>query len=228
MIDSLLLHALYYGYSGIDVDVTQLREEDMALTGSFLAKLSNKLKQADLVFALNLYPGQPGTYQLALTSPLNTAVDYYIAMLMDEDILVNSPYPAQRPKWVEEELLALLKLIPREKLILAQGLYVRAYEMRAKSSHPESKLVFPYKDLFQMTDGLVIETRRDEDLEQVYYKYKNPDADGFYILWMDDEESLAKKLSLIQRENLQGLALWTYSMLSEDIMEQIQKALSTK
>lgn len=227
-IDSLLLHALYYGYSGIDVDVSQLREEDVALTSSFLAGLSSKLKQADLIFTLNLYPGQPTTYELGLSSPLNTAVDYYIAMLMDEDILLNSPYPGQRPKWVEEELISLLKQLPAEKLILAQGLYVRAYEIAPDSSKPKSKLVFPAKDLFQKTDGLVMETRRDEDLEQVYYKYKNPDGEGHYILWMDDEESFSKKLALIPTKNIQGLALWTYSMLDEEIMATMRKALFLK
>lgn len=227
-IDSLLLHALYYGYSGLDINVINLRDGDIEPLSSYLSRLSNKYKAAGLSLLFNLYPDRPNLYKLGLSPPFNTAVDAYIGMFMDEATGREKALPAQRPAWVEAKLLELLEELPPEKLILAQGLYLRSYEFGPSGGLSLSQSVFPYSEFYAKTDGLIMETKRDEELDQVYYKYKNPDTRGYFELWMDDEKSFIRKFRLVKHHNLQGLALWTYSMMDENIIDMIKKAMDSK
>lgn len=227
-IDSLLFYALYYGYTGVDINASFLKEGDRSLVSAFLSKMSTKFKAAGLNFALNLYPADKNSYDLAMQPPLNTAVDYYLALFMDEDSDNLSPHPSQSRPWVEEKLSELLKKLPSEKIVLAQGLYARVYEYNANGTQKLENRVVPISELEERTSGLIIESKKDEERDQIYYKYKNPDTRGYYVFWMDDEESYARKFQLVNSKKLAGLALWTYRMLDEDVMLIIKKALEMK
>lgn len=226
-IDSIVLYSLYYGFSGLDIDIRGADDTKIAELATFLGRLSMRAKSAELVFVFNIYPDEISSRAVYL-NPLNTSVDYYIAMIIDEDIILNKPYPVQRNEWLRAELDELTEKLPSEKIILTQASYIRAYEIKSGSDKPISYVVYPRRDFISKTDGLIMEHYRDEELGQLFYKYKNPDSDSYFITWIDDEDGIREKTDIIRENNLEGLAIRHYIMLDNDFMSIIKRALYNK
>ena len=63
----------------------------------------------------------------------------------------------------------------------------------------------------------------DDELKQYYVEYQ----DGEYTrkMWIEDVESLKAKVSLVNENNLAGVASWQYGMETDDVWPMLKKEL---
>ena len=63
----------------------------------------------------------------------------------------------------------------------------------------------------------------DDDLKQYYVEYQ----DGEYTrkMWVEDLESLKAKVSLVNENNLAGVASWQYGMETDDVWPMIKEEM---
>ena len=63
----------------------------------------------------------------------------------------------------------------------------------------------------------------DDTLKQNYVEYVKDNTT--YKMWLEDEESIKAKISLVKQYNLAGIAAWEKDRESENIWKVIEKEL---
>lgn len=68
----------------------------------------------------------------------------------------------------------------------------------------------------------------DEDSEQSYAEYHDKDEDVVYKIWLENEISMAKRIELVHKYNLAGVASWRRGFEKPTIWEVIQQGLEQR
>ena len=125
--------------------------------------------------------------------------------------------------WVNVSLNKFLKTeeIKNDKIILAIPLYTRLW-----TEDSSGKVVKQTTISMKNVDKIIpsdVKKQWNDNLKQYYVEYK----DGSYTkkMWIEDEESLKAKISLINNNNLGGVASWEKGMETDDFWTFLKENL---
>lgn len=124
--------------------------------------------------------------------------------------------------WVET---SLKKFIDREeidsnKIILGIPFYTRLWE---ESNGKATSKIVNMKSIDSVLPNNV-QKKWNEELKQYYVEYEQ---DGkTYKMWIEDETSLKRKVSLVKQYNLAGVASWEKDRESDNIWKVIKQELN--
>ena len=119
-----------------------------------------------------------------------------------------------------------ISVIPPEKLILGVPLY--GYEWESLGQIPRSAII--------PNTGLVLSNRRaeeflsgcstcsaklDKEAEEEYISYFNGDSNDYHMLFYPDENSMTKKINLVNSMQLKGIALWALGYEGNKILSPL-------
>ena len=133
--------------------------------------------------------------------------------------------------YVRSGIEQTLKDVPSERVINAVPFYTRLWEERPKTEEEleaengDDKAYVVTSKAYGMNaaqnvlDGNDVEPVWDEECGQYYAEYTA--GDSTYRIWLEEEESIGLKASLIKEYNLAGISAWKLGFERQDIWDVI-------
>ncbi|MFQ3543217.1 glycosyl hydrolase family 18 protein [Halobacillus rhizosphaerae] len=228
MISQLLHFATRYKLDGINLDFENVYEENGADFTQFVRELTPLAHQAGLTVSLNVtFQSTSGQWSKFYNrKELAKAADYVMVMSYDEH-WANSQEAGSVAglSWVESNLQRLLDEVPSSKLLLGVPLYTRLWiEDPNKTDEPKmSSTSMSMDEARSWVEKHHLTPKIDQDSGQHYVETTSNGK--IYRMWLEDETSLHKRISLVDKYHLAGLASWSKRFGSHNIWEKIKTDL---
>lgn len=226
LISAIVKKCIQYKVDGINIDFENMKQEDKNMYSRFIIELAPRLKEVGKVVTVDVTaPDGSETWSLCFDrNVIGDVSDYIIFMAYDEyGVSSNKAGTTAGYNWVEISLKKFIETeaIDSNKIILAIPLYTRLWTEDSSGKLIAQKTISMKNINSVVPDG--IEKKWDENLKQYYVEYQ----DGSYTkkMWIEDEESLKEKISLIKTNNLGGVASWEKGMETEDFWSFLNKEL---
>ncbi len=215
IIRQLLQYSQMYQLDGINIDIENVREEDGPFVTQFVREAAPYFHQAGLVISMDITFITTGNWSAFYErEKLAESVDYLIVMAYDEHwgSSQTAGSVASLP-WVEENLQRLLDVVPNEKLILGVPLYTRLWEEKPSGEMSSRALSMTEVKEWLTINGVT--PSYDERSGQNYAEVVDPVTHSTYRIWLEDELSLNKRVDIVSKYNLKGIASWSRSFADE-------------
>ena len=203
LISSLIDAALRVGIDGINIDFESLQEETIPHFLEFLRELSIETHKNGLVLSVD--SPVPENYTVYYDRKEQAKpVDYLIMMGYDEHYYGSEEAGsvASLP-WVEQGIIDTLKEVPAGRTILGVPFYTRLWWTQAGTL---------YTSALGMREAAATVAAADatnywntELLQNVAYWEQD---DIQYQIWLEDEESMAQRMNIVEKYGLGGVAAW--------------------
>ncbi|MEK4512706.1 MULTISPECIES: glycosyl hydrolase family 18 protein [Paenibacillus] len=216
----MLQYAKIFDLDGINIDYENVYTKDGDNLTQFMRELWPLAQEQGLVVSIDVTPKSNSEMWSAFLDrrALSEVVDYLIVMAYDEHWAA-SPVAgsvASLP-WVSSSITRILEEddVSPEKLIMAIPLYTRVWTETEK----DGKTVVSSKAIGMKKAKEIIKEKKlkpqfSKETGQNYVEYSEDGA--LCRIWLEDEESLAKRVVLAKSFNLAGIATWTRSFASAE------------
>ena len=218
LVSNLMDAALASGMDGINVDFEHVKVEAADSYIEFIKELSLKCEANDLFLSVDNYP--PASYnQYYNRSVQADYADYVVLMAYDEHYSggEEAGSVASLP-FVKDGIEGTLQEVPPERAILGMPFYCREWvekDGELGSFGIEMEKVPNYLSAHDLQKEWI------EELGQNYAEYT--DGDEKHMLWIEDAQSLTKKLELMQEYGLAGGSFWRLGFEPESIWTVIKE-----
>lgn len=212
LIRNLVAEAEKYGLDGINIDFESLSTSTGVHFIQFLKELSVQCRNHGLVLSVDNYVPAPYNEFYDLRTQ-GEVVDYVIIMAYDEHYS-GSPEAGSVSSinFVKEAVNNTLAKMPRERIIMGVPFYTRLWKETENGLSSEALTMAGAKSVLVQND---VSPSWDEETAQNYVEYEK---DGIvYKMWMEDEDSLSRKLQIISEANVAGVAAWRLGYESSEI-----------
>ena len=227
LINSIVDLANQYNLDGINIDFENMNESDKDMFSRFIIELKPKLQEAGKVLSVDVTaPDGGGSWSMCYNrNVIGDVADYIVFMAYDQYGSTSAKEGTTAGfNWVETNLK---KFIDREeiksnKIILGIPLYTRLWT--EKDGKVTSKIV----NMKAVNDVLPKDVTKNwnDELKQNYVEYTKDGAT--YKMWIEDEESIRAKVSLVSQYNLAGTAAWAKDRENKEIWTVIKEELNKK
>lgn len=222
LINELIAQAIKYNLDGLNIDFESLTQETGPHYIQFLRELSVKCRTNQIILSVDNYVPAPYS-KFYDREEQGKILDYVIIMAYDEHH-GNSEEAGSVASigFVNDAINNTLAMVPAEKIIMAVPFYTRLW----KESVELGENVLTSEALGMDTIDAKLKENDvtpvwDESTGQYYAEYQKDDAT--YKVWLEEDESLEKKLKLISDANLAGVASWRLGFERASVWNVIQK-----
>lgn len=206
----MLVYAKLYNLDGINVDFENVSEADKDAFVRFMSFCMPYFSARGLKTSVDVHvPGNSRSSRSHDRARLAGTVDYVMLMAYDEHwrTCQTAGSVASMP-WVERAVQnTLAEGVPANKLVLGVPLYMRRWEETKSNGKVKVKsftLTMDEADSAAAKRGAV--PQWDGTVGQDYYSYI--ENGKTYKVWMENEKSIERKLSLVSKYKLAGAAGW--------------------
>lgn len=232
LIDNLMVYAVDYGLDGINVDFEHLTESCGPFYIQFIREMYLRCHANGLVLSVdNPVPFQFNSFYNL--SEQAVFADYVIVMSYDEHLNASTGAGSVASlEYVTGSMDRALQKVPAGKLINAIPFYTRIWkeipktdEQIAGEGATSGDTYEPYTlswDTLGMAKAKeTLNTRDvnlqwDETLGQFYGEYQLEDGTSCKV-WMEEEQSIQKKLDEMKKRNIAGVAGWKLGLESPGV-----------
>ena len=226
VINNIMNLAKYYELDGINLDFENVSKADKDLLSRFIIELKPRLKKEGMTLSVDVTAPDGGDdwSECYDRNVIGDVADYIVFMAYDQyGINSKSAGTTAGYNWVEN---SLKKFIDREevksnKIILAIPLYTRLW------GEKDGEIVVNKTVDMNAIDKTIPEDAQrvwNEELKQNYVEYI--DKNTTYKMWIEDENSIKEKLSLIRQYELAGAGFWEKDRETEGIWSMVDKELN--
>jgi spore germination protein YaaH len=226
----LLIYANLYEFDGINIDFENIYVKDKNMLTQFMRELAPLLKEQGIVVSIDVtFRSSSENWSMCYDrKALSEVVDYIAVMAYDQhwasSLLAGS---VAELGWVEKGIERILEEVPKEKLLLGLPFYTRVWKEEevngeVKVSSTAVSMGAVEQILSQKKPGVIW----DEESGQNYAEYK--EGKVTYKIWIEDDESINLKSSLVHKYDLAGAASWRKGFESEDIWAVLKDNLKVK
>lgn len=207
----ILAYAKLYNLDGINIDFENLDVADSAQFVRFVAILSEQLKKAGLHSSVDVHiPSNSNTSKSHDRAALSKHVDLVMLMAYDQHWRTSpvSGSVASMP-WVERAVKGCIdEGVPAEKLVLGVPFYMRRWEETpdGKGKVKVKSFTLTMSEAESNAARTSAEMHWLEDLGQHYYSYV--ENGKTYKVWVENAASLERKLNLVNKYGIAGMAAW--------------------
>lgn len=233
LVNNLIAKAIEFDLDGLNIDFEYINQDSAKAYLQFLRELSIKCRQNGIVLSVDNY--RPADHNAFYDlEEQGTVADYVILMGYDEHYAGSETAGSVASiNWVREGIELALEQVPAEKLINAVPFYTRLWEERPLTEEELAELsatdtstqvkvsskAYGMDAIDEVLAANGAEKTWDETSGQYYAEYT---ADGnTYKVWLEEEESIALKASLIKEYNLAGISAWKLGFERQDIWDVI-------
>ena len=221
LITQLINAAVSAGIDGINVDFEQLSEDVGIHFLEFLRELSIECHKNNLVLSVDNPVPEDFTSHYDRAEQ-GRVVDYVIVMGYDEHYVgsAEAGSVASLP-WVEQGIVDTIAEVPAQRVINAVPFYTRLWKTEAGSLSSEAIGMDTAQEVVNTNNAQVY---WDSDVSQNYGSFEK---DGCtYQIWIEDSQSIAAKVQLVQKYSLAGVAAWKLGFENSGIWQVITDNLS--
>ncbi len=225
LINSLVGTAIQFDLDGINIDFENVTKDNAPAYLEFLRELTLKAHINDLVVSVDNYvPADYNTfYDLEEQGRI---VDYVIMMGYDEHYQGGGESGSVSSLgFVEKGVKDMTAKVPKERVVAALPFFTRLWKeekvkSKVKVTSPSAYGMSSAESLLRSND---ITPEWDEKTGQYYGQYK---ADGAtYKIWLEEETSLEKKLEVVKKQEVAGVAFWKLGFERAATWNTIEKEL---
>ena len=201
----------YPAYRGISLDFESLPDADEQAYLNFIQALYAQMHPRDLRLYVNVAVATSSNDLKAIAA--NS--DGIILMNYDEHQDTSDPGPIASQQWFVGNLVRVLKIVPREKIICAIGNY--GYDWTLSIPNPKDRSRKPkvlYTDDLSVTNTWERASDADADLDLDYdklnphFEYIDEDSNQRHVVWFLDAVTVLNELRAARQLGLQTFALW--------------------
>lgn len=212
-----------YNLDGVNVDIENVTEIDKDKYTDLVRLLREKLpphKEVSVAVAANprgFTRGWHGSYDYRELAKYS---DYLMIMAYDESYHGSAPGPVASYSFVEDSIKYALRHAPPEKIVLGIPFYGRYWEKNAEGQYVGGRgvhltkveeIMSKHKTIKQYDKG------KESPVAYVTVRQGDPQtfvsgrllAPGEYVFWYENEESIKRKLELVNKYNIKGTGSWS-------------------
>jgi spore germination protein YaaH len=224
IINDLMDLFTYYQVDGINIDFENIYYEDRDYLTQFVRELypvfrNNGLTVSMDVTAISTSPNWSMVYD---RQRLQQSLDYVVLMAYDQH-WASSPVAGSVAQywWVEDSVGRILDQVPAEKLVLGMPFYSRVWDVNDEGVSSQAVTMSTALDFIEKND---IEIVWDESSQQYYGEMELGETTR--KIWLEDENSLYYKVSLVHKYDLAGIATWRKGFETPSVWEKLDGYLN--
>ena len=209
VIGTLMEEAQACGIDGINVDFEKVSQDAGQDYIQFIRELSLKCDGNDLVLSVDNY--SPASYNTFYDRAEQAVfADYVVLMAYDEHYSGSDAGSVASLGFVNQGVADTLQEVPADQLILGIPFYTRLWKLTPTDSEEE-----PYEVSSEALGMSEAESRVAangatfqwlEDCGQYYAEYEYEGST--YQVWLEDQNSIQKKLEVMEANGLAGASFW--------------------
>ncbi|WP_114499065.1 glycosyl hydrolase family 18 protein [Fontibacillus phaseoli] len=226
----MLHYAKLYDLDGINIDYENVHTKDGPNLTQFMRELRPLAMEYGLVVSIDVTPKSNSEMWSAFLDrrALSETVDYIVLMAYDEHWAA-SPVAgsvASLP-WVRSSVTRILEEddVSPDQLILGIPLYTRVWTETVEEGQTKVKSkAIGMKKAQEIIKEKKLTPKLSEETGQNYVEYKEDGA--LNRIWLEDAESLNRRVDLAQSLGLAGVGTWTRGFASEqawDVLKEISQ-----
>lgn len=221
----LVALAVDFQIDGLNIDFENFHSDYRDHFTSLIAELAELCRAENLILSVDVAMLSSSEYwSLGYDrAALAAEADYIIVMAYDEHY-ASSPVagPVASLPWVEAGLQQLLNIIPAEKLIFGVPFYTRLFVIDETGATPQVVNSWSYSMI--RAAEIVAENEAiitfDDQAGQHLAIYEEEGLT--HKMWLEDSDSMCRRLELVKKYNLAGLAGWRRGLETPDIWETME------
>ncbi len=227
MINDILNYAEEYDLDGINLDFEYMYKNDNEAFSRFIIELAPQLRNKGICLSVDVTAPDGGdNWSLCYNRNIIGELADYVVFMAYDQYGTSSLGTTAGYNWIENSINKFLNndtdKVPSEKLILGLPFYTRLWKTKDGEVIGKPEVIFIKNIEEAIPDNASKEWL--EDLRQYYVQYEK---DGYiYKMWVEDEDSFAEKIDLVEKYNLAGAAYWRKGFDSDSIWEIIKKSLN--
>ena len=204
--------AMYPVYRGLSLDIESISDDQTPAYLSFIQALYQDMRARNL----RLYVNAAVATSDSDLKTIAANSDGIILMNYDEHQTTSDPGPIASQTWFIANLVRVLKVVPKDKLICGVGNYGYDWALSIPdpkdSHHPKPKVL--NTDNLSVSDAWERASDADADLDLDYdalnphFEYIDEDASQRHVVWFLDAVSLLDEMRAARQLGLQTFALW--------------------
>lgn len=191
---------------GINVDFQLIPPGDRAGYTAFIKQLRRELGSRRKTLEVSVFPPVEVPYEVNGAydyRAIGRLVDRVVIMTYDRHYPTGVPGPIAPVDWVERNLRAALRTVPRSKLFLGVALY--GYDWPVGSGGRGEDI--GAADAIARAARTKAAVRWDDAAQEPYYRYY--DAFGRrHDVWFESADATVRKFALARKYRIGGVALW--------------------
>jgi len=213
MIAQILHYARLYDLDGINLDFENVYVEDKERLVQFVRELTPYLHEQGLTVSMDVTIKSTSDRWSRFydRAALAKVVDYIAVMTYDEH-WASSPVAgsvASLP-WTEAGLKGVLEEVPSEKLLLGIPFYTRLWKEtpQADGSVKVTSKALSMQAAWDWVNERKLKPELDQKSGQLFVSYRDPAEGATYKIWLEEEGSITRRIALVHKYNLAGIASW--------------------
>ena len=219
LINNIIAKAVAYGLDGVNIDFEKVEPEAGDGFIEFIRELSIKCENNDLVLSVDNYVPTESRIAYMNYEEQGNYADYIIIMGYDEhhggDTEAGST--ASIP-FVTDAVTTMCDLVDPSQIVLGMPFYARLWKTEdgeLSSSVLQMRNIYPFLEQHAATPTW------SDTYGQNYVEFTEDGAK--YQLWIEDADSLSKKLSVMSDNHLAGGAFWKLTLEPPTIWDVIKQ-----
>lgn len=225
LIENIIKVCVKYELDGINIDFENMKQEDKDMYSRFIIELTPRLKEMGKVISVDVTaPDGSETWSMCFDRHvIGDVADYIVFMAYDEyGVSSTKPGTTAGYDWVKLSLNKFLQTeeIDSDKIILAVPFYTRVWTTNQEGKSTSNTVAMKNIDKVIPDD---IEKQWDDELKQNYVEYT--ENGNKKQVWIEDNDSLKAKISLINENKLAGIGSWQKGMESDEVWNMIKEEL---
>ncbi len=222
---NLLAEAIRYSLDGLNIDfehVKQVNGEDFI---QFIRELGIMCRNNGIVLSIDNYP--PTDYSQYYNRTEQAAVaDYVITMAYDEYYAGSEEAgPVSSLNYVQTSTADTLEQVPAEQTIIALPFYSRLWKETTKDGTTKvTSEAYSMKYAKEALSDAKADVKWDDATGMNYGEYQKDGA--LYKMWLEDEQSLEKKMQAVSDAKTAGYAFWKLGLEQTSTWDMISKYIN--
>lgn len=220
VIKQLLSFVELYELDGINLDFENMYLKDKEAFVQFARELAPLLHQQErmLTVDVNFHSLSENWSMCYDRVGLAAVADYLMVMGYDEHSVGSSKAGSvSSMPWVEKGIERMLQEVPADKLILGIPFYTRLW-VETTAANGEKKLTSKAYSMEAAEKWIAehgAQVQVDEASGQHYAEIREKDT--LYRIWLEDQYSLTKRIALMKKYKLAGVAAWRRGFEKEEV-----------
>lgn len=223
IINQLMAQADQFGFDGINLDFEMITEEQSLHYVQFIRELSVACRRKGLVFSID--DPVPMSYNAHYNlEEQGIMADYVIIMGYDEHHSKSEVAGSVASiGYVTQGVETTLQSVPAEKVINAIPFYTRLWIENYGAGGKVTSEVLGMDGASKYIAENNMEVYWDSSVGQNVAMLEG--SNDMYTIWVEDEQSIAEKMKLVQQWNLAGVAAWKLGFERDSVWEVIAQYL---
>ena len=225
--NQLIAAAIEYSFDGINVDFENISEDAADGYIQFMRELSVMCRKNGIVLSVDVPVPMDFTAHYNRKA-LGEVCDYVMIMGYDEHYAGSEEAGSVASLSFEEEgIQNTLQEVPAEKVVSGIPFYTRLWctTTNEDGTTTVTSEAMGMNQAQQTLENNQVEASWDETTGQNYAQF-NGESGELYQIWLEDTESLTRKLELIKNYDLGGVAEWKLGLEDDSVWDLIAKYVS--